>query len=123
MYCFSVLLTSIIIGIRAKIFRKTCLLAYIITNYLYLIFEYDRWYVIIRCNIRYKMLGNVKKKHKKKKQKEKKKKREKKREREKKKETLKCDIMLKRKSIFSIQKISHNDDDESNRFFLKGKIV
>lgn len=69
------------------------------------------------------MLGNVKKKHKKKKQKEKKKKREKKREREKKKETLKCDIMLKRKSIFSIQKISHNDDDESNRFFLKGKIV
>lgn len=88
MYCFSVLLTSIIIGIRAKIFRKTCLLAYIITNYLYLIFEYDRWYVIIRCNIRYKMLGNVKKNTKKKKQKEKKKKREKKREREKKKRNI-----------------------------------
>lgn len=84
MYCFSVLLTSIIIGIRAKIFRKTCLLAYIITNYLYLIFEYDRWYVIIRCNIRYKMLGNVKK-NTKKKNKKKRKKKGKKREREKKK--------------------------------------
>lgn len=57
---------------------------YIITNYLYLIFEYDRWYVIIRCNIRYKMLGNVKKKHKKKKTKRKEKKKGKK-ERERKK--------------------------------------